>query len=78
MQKFKLLGNKLNKPTFGGKGRYIIPVTIIKNFSNYEYQISILFNYQKLKKDNIYYEDYSLLKFCNNQTWKELLNQYIK
>ena len=33
-EKFKLYGNKIKRNTFGRKGRYIIPVNIIKSSSN--------------------------------------------
>ena len=40
-ENFKKIGKKLIASTFGGKGRYIIPVFIIRNYSNNEYEISI-------------------------------------
>lgn len=54
------MGNKIRKPSFGCKGRYLIPVKIIKGISNSEYEIQIIFDYYDLKKMyaillNIYY-----------------------
>ena len=57
---FHIMGNKIRKPSFGCKGRYLIPVKIIKGISNSEYEIQIIFDYYDLKKMyaillNIYY-----------------------
>ena len=49
---------------------------ILKGGSCNEYQIKILFDYKKLKKNNIYFAEYSLLKLCDKKTWDDLLFIY--
>lgn len=50
-ENFKLYGNKLKMNTFGRKGRYIIPVTIIKSSSTNEYIINIAVKHKLLEKN---------------------------
>ena len=73
---FNISGNKIKKANFGSKGKYIIPIMILKGGSGNEYQITILFDYKKLKKNNIYFAEYSLLKLCDKKTWDDLLFIY--
>ena len=40
----------MKRCTFGSKGRYRIPIRIIKNASSIKYEIKILFDYNGLKK----------------------------
>ena len=72
-ERFNLIGNKIKLPLFGGKGRYIIPVNIIKNISNCEYLITLGISYGKLDKNKNYYCDYHLLKLSDNNTYNELV-----
>ena len=70
---FKINGNTIKKPVFGGKGRYIIPITIEKGNSSNEYAIKISVKHKLLKTDKKYYVDYTLLKLCDDKTWNELI-----
>ena len=72
-EKFKLYGNKLKMNTFGRKGRYIIPVTIIKSSSTNEYIINIAVKHKLLEKNKSYFTEYYLLKLCDEKIWKELV-----
>ena len=49
---------------------------IINGGSGNEYQIKILFDYKKLKKNKINLDEYSLLKLCYKKTWDDLLFIY--
>lgn len=73
-EKFRLIGDKLKKSTFGGKGRYSIPILVIKSTSNSEYYIKSYFKYNSLKKNNYYYADYNLLKLCEEYLWNDIYN----
>ena len=64
---FNISGNKIKNANFGSKGKYRIPIMIINSGSGNEYQIKILFDYKKLKKNNIYFSEYSLLKLCDKK-----------
>ena len=72
-EKFKLYGNKLKMNTFGRKGRYIIPVTIIKSSSTNEYIINIAVKHNLLEKNKSYFAEYCLLKLCDEKIWNELV-----
>lgn len=72
-ENFKINGNTIKKPVFGGKGRYIIPITIEKGNSSNEYAIKISVKHKLLKTDKKYYVDYTLLKLCDDKTWNELI-----
>ena len=71
-----LNNNKITKATFGGKGRYLLPIRIISSSSSDEYKIKFEYNYKNIKKDFIYYVDYNLLKLCDDKAWEELNNNY--
>ena len=73
---FKIAGDKIKKANFGSKGKYRIPIMILKGISGNEYQIKILFDYKNLKKNNIYLAEYCLLKICGKKTWDDLLFIY--
>jgi hypothetical protein len=73
-ERFKLEGSNIKRPTFGGKGRYIISVRIIKSYSNNYYLIQCPKNYKNLEINKNYYAEYHLLKVCEENTWKELLD----
>ena len=60
-ERFKIKGKQLQKPTFDGKGRYIIPIKIIK--TSKDYLISFSFNYLNLKTFCDYFAEYELLKY---------------
>jgi hypothetical protein len=75
---FHIAGNKIKKPNFGAKGRYSIPVKIIKGISNSEYEIQLTFNYKDLKKNLSYYVEYILLKLCTENCWNELIINFKK
>ena len=72
--RYKLEGNKINLPTFGGKGRYLIPVKIIKSLSSHEYQVNIPIKYNNLEENSIYYVDFRLIKLCESNTWNVILS----
>lgn len=72
-EKFKIYGTKIKRNNFGGKGRYIIPITIIKSSSNKEYIINIEVKHQLLEKNKDYYTDYFSLKLCDEKIWKEIV-----
>ena len=72
-ERFRLFNNIIKVNTFGGKGRYRIPVKIIKSVSNREYQIEIGVSYNGLKENNIYLADFTLLKLCDKKTWVDLI-----
>jgi hypothetical protein len=61
-----LIRNTIKKATFVGKGRYYIPVIIIKFVSGSDYYIKNLFDYKNLKKDKNYNVDYYLLNYVMN------------
>ena len=61
-------------PTFGGKGRYLIPVKIIKSLSSHEYQVNIPIKYNNLEENSIYYVDFRLIKLCESNTWNVILS----
>ena len=65
------------KNVFGYKGRYKIPINIIKGSSSSQYEIKLSFDYKNLKKDKIYYSDFTLLKLCDEKTYMELIKNYI-
>ncbi len=73
-ENFELSGTKLKGLKFRSKGRYLIPITIIKNSSSKEYIISLPLDYKKLKQNKKYHVDYNLVKLCNEKTWFYLLN----
>ena len=75
-EKFRLIGDKIKKSTFGGKGRYSIPILIINRTSDSEYYIKRYFNYKSLKKNNYYYTDYNLLKLCEENLWNDICNNF--
>ena len=77
-ERFTLIGNKIKKPIFNGKGRYSIPILIVKNNSNSDYYIKNFFNINNLEKDKYYYADYSLLKLCEDNLWNELYDNFHK
>lgn len=77
-ERFTLIGNKIKKPIFNGKGRYSIPILIVKNNSNSDYYIKNFFNINNLEKDKYYYADYSLLKLCEDNLWSELYDNFHK
>ena len=54
---------------FGGKGKYRIPIKIIKSNTNNECQIIVSINYKGLDTNKIYFADYQLLKICDKKTW---------
>ena len=72
--RYKLEGNKINLPTFGGKGRYLIPDKIIKSLSSHEYQVNIPIKYNNLEENSIYYVDFRLIKLCESNTWNVILS----
>ena len=72
-ENFKINGNTIKKTVFGGKGRYIIPITIEKGNSSNDYTEKISVKHKLLKKDKIYYVNYTLLKLCDDKTWNELI-----
>ena len=74
MNAIKLESNKINSPTFGEKGRYLIPVKIIKSSSIHEYQVKIPIKYNNLEENSIYYKDYRLIKLCESNTWNVILS----
>ena len=76
-ENFQLLVNTIKKNVFGNKGRYKIPIFIIKSCSSSEYEIKLSFDYKNLKKNKIYYSDFILLKLCDEKTYMELLNNYV-
>ena len=75
-ENFNISGNKIKKEIFCSKGKCRIPIIILKGGSGNEYQITILFDYKKLKKNNIYFAEYSLLKLYDKKTWDDLLFIY--
>lgn len=77
-EKFKISGKNMKKPTFGGKGRYRIPIRIIKCHNNNYYVIQFPFKYKNLEPNVDYYAEYNLLKLCDDKTWNELLEIYNK
>ena len=72
-ENFKLVGKTLKRAVFGSKGRYIIPIMIIKSKGSNEYIINISVNHKYLKKNKDYYAEYCLLKLCDKKTWDELI-----
>ena len=77
-ERFTLIGNKIKRPIFNGKGRYSISILIVKNDSNSDYYIKNFFNINNLEKDKFYYADYSLLKLCEDNLWNEFYNNFLK
>ncbi len=80
-EKFSILNNTLKRNTFRGKGKYRIPVKIIKSNSNNDYQIKLSIKYRGLDTNKIYFADYHLLKIYDEKIWtdkvkieKKLLN----
>ena len=63
----------MKNPTFGGKGRYHIPIRIIKCHNNNYYVIQFPFKYNNLEPNVGYYAEYNLLKLCDDKTLNELL-----
>ena len=59
-ENFRIANYKLLIPNFGGKGRYILPINIIKNISSNEYLIKISIAYKFLKTNIEYFADYPL------------------
>ena len=47
---FKLVGKTIKRVVFGSKGRYIIPVNILKSNSANEYIINVSVNHKYLEK----------------------------
>ena len=58
---FKLNGNQIQKPNFGGKGRYLMPVKISNSNSPSDYKMILNFEFQNLKPNKEYFVDYNLL-----------------
>ena len=71
-ENFKLFGDKIKAPSFGGKGRYLVPIKIIKSISANEYKNILTFNYKKLLKDKYYFADYKLINL-----WRIIENLYL-
>ena len=76
-ENFKLYGDKIKTLSFGGKGRYLIPIKIIKAISSNEYKIILNFNHRNLSKGKNYFVDFKLIKLCTKEMWNELLKDYI-
>jgi hypothetical protein len=73
-EKYCLIGKNEKLPTFGGKGRYIIPIKILKGNSS-NYTICLEKNYKNLKFGTKYYVDYRLVKLCDTKTYNELIKK---
>ena len=76
-ENFQLLSNNIKKNVFGNKGKYKIPIFIIKSSSPSEYEIKLSFDYKNLKKDKSYHSDFTLLKLYDEKTYMELIKNYI-
>ena len=75
-ERFRVFKNIIKVNNFGGKGRYRIPVKIIKYVSNNEYQIEMGVSYNGLNENNKYIADFTHLKLCDKKTWIDLIELF--
>lgn len=70
-EKFSIDSNKLKLSNFGGKGRYLIPIYIIKSVSSVDYLIQLPIKYKNLDNKKDFNADYRLIKICDEKTWSK-------